>query len=270
MVAVFLATAIGIVTPTAAQVRRLAHNDKPRVAIKFARDCVFIAAARKTRQNACAEAFATFTEWPTARCPRETPDKTCEDVARAERKMADVTERFGSREFECEGNDHAWAVRTGNIGLFPPIVFLPLAPGKFLVELDCIGGAYNTNDIYLFYDETVTPPMLKRLRFPWYRLHGDPNWTSTEKTVPRMTWIEAVSGRSFNRRRHELTALVKYRGVGDCGEFARFGFRDGMPALREFRFKLECDNRFVYSHYSQGVTNHSPPSPKGWWDLPVE
>jgi hypothetical protein len=190
-------------------------------------------------ENACAEAFANFTDWPPV---------------------------GWGEEFECD-RDYAHAVSHGTVeGENDGLKFLPLAPGKFLVELDCGAGAYNYRNAYLFYDETVTPPTLKRLRFPYYRfdrLPGDED--NTEKAVPQKTWVSVVSSRAFNRPRKELIVLSKCRGLGDCGTFARYVFHDGEPVLKEFRFKLEWDGRHRYY-----VSGPNAPSPKGWRSVPVK
>ena len=77
--------------------------------------------------------------------------------------------------------------------------------------------------------------------------------------------MTVLSSRGFNRRRKELIALLKGRGLGDFGSFARFVFRDGEPLLMEFRFKLEEDGRHAYS-----FSNDDPPSPPGWRQLPLD
>ncbi|MBW0005589.1 MAG: DUF1176 domain-containing protein [Hyphomicrobiales bacterium] len=133
--------------------------------------------------------------------------------------------------------------------------FLPLSPGKFLIEMDCGGGAYNPLKAYLFYRETKSLTAGKLLRFPYYPFGS----SSAPEHVPPLIWKTVISARAFNRRRGELNVFAKFRGLGDCGTFARYVFPGDEPVLREFRVKTACDNRFPYA-----VRGHDPRSPKGW------
>ena len=165
-----MAAATDFAGPAAATERVPVGAEKPRMAIVFSRDCRSTSDEPKhARQNACAAAFAGFVNWPTADCPLATRDATCAEAAPAQHAGEDVSNGPGgfgpTSKFECQ-NNYAWAVRNDQTAAFPPLKFLPSARGKFLVELDCGGGAYNTRNAYLFYDETVMPPVLKRSAFP--------------------------------------------------------------------------------------------------------
>jgi len=74
-----------------------------------------------------------------------------------------------------------------------------------------------------------------------------------------LTTVTHLSGRAFDRPRGELIAFTKFRGMGDCGIFARYGFRNGDPVLTELRVKTTCDGRFIYQ-----VSGNDPPSPTRW------
>ncbi|MBV8764687.1 MAG: hypothetical protein JOZ66_07215 [Hyphomicrobiales bacterium] len=87
--------------------------------------------------------------------------------------------------------------------------FLPLSPGKFLIEMDCGGGAYNPLKAYLFYRETKSLTAGKLLRFPYYPFGS----SSAPEHVPPLIWKTVISARAFNRRRGELNVFAKFRGL---------------------------------------------------------
>jgi hypothetical protein len=233
-----------------------------RSAIRLPDDCAFIALPENPNEplepdvvvaRACAEAFREFKDWPNVydlpkKCQGHESEPAC-------------TELHARRECDSDYSD-VFSFRGGAIDADYGVTFYNLAPGKFLVELPCGAGAYNVKNAYLFYDETTTTPTVRRLSFPYYafdRFPGDED--NTAKAVPRKFQTKLLSSRTFNRRRKELIVLLKARGMGDAGSFARYRFReDGEPILKEFRFKLEWDGRYSYSG----------PSPRGWRIVPVE
>jgi len=74
-----------------------------------------------------------------------------------------------------------------------------------------------------------------------------------------------LSGRAFDRSRGELIVFSKFRGLGDCGIFARYVFLVDEPVLREFRVKTPCDDRLRFS-----VLRDDARSPKGWRKIRLE
>ena len=201
------------------------RNHGPRISIAWPYGCAFYpiddAAKNKHKlERECATALSSVTGWPNA----------------VERCDYD----YGERLF---------------LGTVPDPRFLPLRPGEFLVEMYCGAGAYNPLKIYVLYDETKSPATAKLLRFPYYPFGS----LSDPDHAPPLTWKTVLISRAFNRRRGELIVFAKFRGLGDCGIFARYVFPGDEPVLREFRVKMACDNRLAYA-----VLSNDPPSPKGW------
>lgn len=205
----------------------------PRISIKWPEGCAFYAIDDAAKdeyrlERECATALSSVTGWPKA--PEE-----CD---------YDYSEVFFL-----------------DLQSVPSPEFLPLRPGKFLVEMLCKLGAYNFRKIYVLYDETKSPAIAKLLRFPYYPFGSE----SDPDDVPKLTWVTELSARAFNHRRGELIVFAKFRGLGDCGIFARYVFPEDEPVLREFRVKTACDHRLAYA-----VLSNDPPSPKGWRRIRLE
>ncbi|CAN5895746.1 hypothetical protein BH23GEM7_BH23GEM7_12670 [soil metagenome] len=116
------------------------------------------------------------------------------------------------------------------------LTFYPLAEGRSLVEVVCLVAAYQRSHLYLMYDERTTPPQARLLRFPTYVLQPGQSWAPHQSA--ELTGIP-----EFDAAGDELTVLTRFRGVGDCGSVARYGFEGGQPVLLDFRGKVECDGR---------------------------
>jgi hypothetical protein len=208
-------------------------HPKPRIAIKWPEGCAFFAtddnnpSAYKT-ERACADTLSAITDWPRA------PDDCDYDY---------------SKDFMLD-------TRT-----VPPLRFLPLAPGKFLVEMSCGASAYNTSYMYVLYDEEPERPTAKLLRFPFYPFNSG----SDSAARPPVIQVTTLSSRAFNRQRKELIVFSKFRGLGDCGIFARYIFPKDEPVSKELRVKPQCD-----AHRPYVVTGANAPSPKGWAMVPVK
>lgn len=154
----------------------------------------------------------------------------------------------------------------------PAPKFLPFGRGKFLIEMDCGGGAYNPANFYLLYDETQLPATIKRLKFPyrWFSSDGGisglfPGDGGAIHPMPAVTTTEIVSSGAYNPKRRELIALNKFRGMGDCGVFIRYRFVADQPLIHEMRVKRLCDGKHSYF-----VPSNDPPSLKGWQLVPNE
>lgn len=116
--------------------------------------------------------------------------------------------------------------------------FFELAPQQYLVEVMCARGAYQGEQRFMFYDQTQTPPVAQLLSFKTYEA-PDEKFESLKLQETPEIWGLA----EFNPQTNELTILNKFRGVGDCGSWARYGFEQGRPQLREFRAQLACNGR---------------------------
>jgi len=216
----------------AARAESHAH-DAPRLSIRWPEGCAYYpiddAAPNEHRlERECAAALSSVTGWP--RSPEE-----C----------------------DYDYNQHLFL----GPERVPNPRFLLLRPGKFLIEMDCGAGAYNLLKAYVLYDETKSPAVAKLLRFPYFPFGS----SSDPDHVPPVIWKTVLSGRAFNPRRGELIVFAKFRGLGDCGIFARYVLLKDEPVLREFRVKSVCDNRLFYA-----IHGDDPPSPRGWRRIPVE
>lgn len=192
---------------------------------------------------ASAPALRAEIPWPegcarTAAAPGEhRPESACEDALRAVHDWPTGCEREYPRDLFVDGA--------------PQITFHPLAPGRFLVAVPCSSGAYNERQVYLLYDEAAPPARAHVLSFVVF--------DDVSGASPRRKTAQAVFGRSFDPETGELVTLVKYRGLGDCGEFARYRFPGGKPELREARAKVECDGERIFH-----VEGAPTASPQGW------
>jgi hypothetical protein len=155
------------------------RNQGPRTSIAWPDGCAFYPiddAAKNKLERDCATALSSVTGWPNA------PERCDYD--------------YGDRLF---------------FGSVPDPRFLPLRPGKFLVEFDCGAGGYNPFKVYVLYDETKSPATAKLLRFPYYPFGS----LSDPDHVPPLIWKTGLISRAFNRRRGELIVFAKFRGLGD-------------------------------------------------------
>ncbi|ALO27646.1 hypothetical protein IQA49_01950 [Leptospira borgpetersenii serovar Ballum] len=54
--------------------------------------------------------------------------------------------------------------------------------------------------------------------------------------------------RFFKPETKEFVSFIKYRGMGDCGKYFRYGLsEDEKPILKEVHVKLECDGTYSYT-----------------------
>jgi len=116
--------------------------------------------------------------------------------------------------------------------------FFKLAPRQYLVEVMCELGAYHGEYQYMVYDESQSPPAAQLLTFKNYIAPDD----KFESLEPEET--TKLSGEAkFYPKTRELTIFRVFRGQGDCGAWARYGFEHGRPRLLEFRAKTVCDGK---------------------------
>jgi hypothetical protein len=114
--------------------------------------------------------------------------------------------------------------------------FYPLADKQYLVEVTCTGGAYQGYQVYYFYDESTQQPAAKPLTFESRESQDGKTLTKTETTE---LWGQAT----FDGSTKQLKVFNKFRGVGDCGILATYGFVNGEPQLKELRAKVVCDGK---------------------------
>ncbi len=119
---------------------------------------------------------------------------------------------------------------------FAGLEFYELSDRRYLVEVACAAGAYQGSQVYVLFDESKSPHQTNVLSFQNYVAEDE---DKLEKEETAELWGTAT----FDARSKQLTMLNKYRGPGDCGALAAYGFEDGTPKLLEFRAKTKCDGR---------------------------
>ncbi|MBE8365546.1 DUF1176 domain-containing protein [Leptospira borgpetersenii] len=123
-----------------------------------------------------------------------------------------------------------------------PIQFFLLSEGKFLGELLCSSATYNRYNIYFIYDERSIPAKAQILTFPAF------NFEKKNGFVLRESFKSESIVRFFKPETKEFVSFIKYRGMGDCGKYFRYGLsKTEKPILKEIRVKLECDGTYSYA-----------------------
>jgi hypothetical protein len=112
--------------------------------------------------------------------------------------------------------------------------FWQLEPKKYLVEVKCQAGAYNDLQLYLFYDETTTPPACRIVHFEKYDIKA--------KNIGAETETEVLGSMEFDPREQELTRFEMARGLGDCGAWFKYRINEDKGVLLEYRAK-DCDDK---------------------------
>ncbi|TGL76929.1 DUF1176 domain-containing protein [Leptospira yasudae] len=123
-----------------------------------------------------------------------------------------------------------------------PIRFFPLSEKKFLGELSCRSAAYNRYNVYFIYDESRLPAKTKILRFRAFRFEKGGG------KISKRSFESDRLVRFYKPETKEFVAFIKYRGMGDCGEYFRYRlFESEEVVLQEIRAKLDCDGTDAYS-----------------------
>lgn len=118
------------------------------------------------------------------------------------------------------------------------IQFFPLTAESYLAEVTCTRGAYQGFQVYLYLSETKSAQYSRLLEFKTYEAPGETRSSLVEKHS-----TELWGTPHFDTAAKELTILNRFRGPGDCGSWARYGFSEGRPELKDFRAKLSCDGK---------------------------
>jgi len=111
-----------------------------------------------------------------------------------------------------------------------------LSPGRSLVEVRCAWGAYQGSQVYYLFDETRQPPGALPLTF---EVRESPDDRSLVKSETREVWGLST----FDPKTGQLSVLNKFRGPGDCGTLATYGFAAGEARLTALRAKTACDGQ---------------------------
>lgn len=134
---------------------------------------------------------------------------------------------------ECE---EAFQGTAGSAGDNAGLEFFELGEGRRLVQVLCAGGAYQPSQVFAVVDETGAKPSAKVMTFDIYE---SPDDDKLEKTTAQELWGLA----DFDARTKQLTIHNRFRGPGDCGTLATYGFEGGTPQLKELRADTRCDGK---------------------------
>jgi hypothetical protein len=112
--------------------------------------------------------------------------------------------------------------------------FYPLAARKYLVEVECEVAAYQSEMLYLLYDENASPARSRLLTFKIYT--GE-----TEQSMKQIETGSLLGESAFDDQRKTLTVFYRLSRLGACGTVATYSFPRGVPMLTDFRVKFTCD-----------------------------
>ncbi|MDV2998724.1 MAG: hypothetical protein N5P05_000330 [Chroococcopsis gigantea SAG 12.99] len=101
--------------------------------------------------------------------------------------------------------------------------------GRYLVQFICFLGAYQGNYHYIFAADNNFKILSLDI------IEGKKK-TSTKEIVGLPT---------FNPKTKTLTVYNKYRGLGDCGSWAKYQWRGDGFQLLEYREKQKCDGKYI-------------------------
>lgn len=122
---------------------------------------------------------------------------------------------------------------------FAGLRFYGLGADKYLVEVTCTLGAYQGFQMYFYLDETGPIPASRLLTFQTYESTGKDG-----APLERKRTSELWGTPQFDSKTKQLRVLNRFRGLGDCGFLATYGFRgDGSAVLKDVRAKLNCDGK---------------------------
>jgi hypothetical protein len=134
---------------------------------------------------------------------------------------------------DCE---EAFQATAGSGGENAGLEFFDLGEGRRLVQVLCAGGAYQPSQVFAVVDESGAKPSAKVLTFDIYESPSD---DKLEKTSAQELWGLA----DFDARTKQLKVHNRFRGPGDCGTLATYGFDGGTPRLKELRADTRCDGK---------------------------
>jgi Protein of unknown function (DUF1176) len=118
------------------------------------------------------------------------------------------------------------------------VAFHALGNDRYLVEVVCTLGAYQGYQRYYLLDESAPQPMARALSFVAYEASGKQG-----QPLTRVQTEEVWGSPQFDAKSKRLSVMRKFRGSGDCGTLAVYGFDAGDPQLMTLRAKTACDGR---------------------------
>lgn len=107
-----------------------------------------------------------------------------------------------------------------------------------LIEFLCFLGAYQGNYQYFLYQETSQKTLIKPLTFDIYQEIKPQEITKTK--------VNSLGGiPEYNPDSQTLEIVTKYRGLGDCGAWGRYQWKQSDFELKEYRIKNNCDGQYT-------------------------
>ncbi|BAQ63788.1 DUF1176 domain-containing protein [Geminocystis sp. NIES-3709] len=106
---------------------------------------------------------------------------------------------------------------------------------EYLIEIICFLGAYQSNYQYLLFDRKSSE--IKVINFATFDNSTDNLKLTNTNTLNGMT--------DFDSNNQTLILITKSRGLGDCGSFAQYHWRDHSFELKEYRYKQDCDEVYL-------------------------
>jgi hypothetical protein len=164
---------------------------------------------------------------PSSATPPGADQRKKTELSYADRKTwRTILQWQDSCENDFDSRDGAWSGLT----------FWPVGPKKYLVEVQCFLAAYQANHRYALIDESREPPAVQWLSFIVYS-------SADGKKVTQERSPELAGLSEFKPQTKELIVTSKARGLGDCGSYAVYDFKNSNGDLKEFREKSNCDGK---------------------------
>lgn len=105
----------------------------------------------------------------------------------------------------------------------------------YLVEILCFLGAYQSNYQYILFDKNSKH--IKIINFDTFE-------NSTDNL--KLTNTNTLTGTTkFDPSTQILIIETKTRGLGDCGSFAKYQWKNNQFELQEYRYKPNCDEVYI-------------------------
>jgi len=118
------------------------------------------------------------------------------------------------------------------------VAFHAFGNDRYLVEVVCTLGAYQGYQRYYLLDESAPQQIVRALSFVTYAAAGKQG-----QLLKRFQTEELWGSPQFDANTKQLSVMNKFRGSGDCGTLATYGFDAGDPQLKALRAKTACDGR---------------------------
>lgn len=124
---------------------------------------------------------------------------------------------------------------------FSGLAFFELSPHRYLVQVTCNLGTYQGTYMFFSLDESRSPSSSKLLSFTDYEDSGErgPNGNRLQKIEA----AQLTGTPEFDASNQQLRLINKFRGLGDCGFVATYGFSKEQPELVLLQAKLQCDGK---------------------------